>query len=222
MSGCDLTGADLRDAVLVGVTSSMWRTDGANLEGALTDEGSSGAPVAKLPAADMLHEHAVWCESGGAEGRPSVFDNVDLRGLKTITGLNLTALSARGAVFYGLNMDGVQLQGARLEGADLRSTNLRRADLRGARLAGARLNGADLREARLGPLMIGPDRLLPADLTGAILRSADLSGSDLRRAVLAGADLTRATLHGVQARHADFTDAVLTGVRGLEIQGEQA
>ena len=40
--------------------------------------------------------------------------------------------------------------------------------------------------------MLGPERLLPADLTGAILRSADLSGADLRRAILVGADLTRA------------------------------
>ena len=63
LSGADLTGADLRDAVLVGVTATMWRTDGANLNGALTDKGSAGAPVADLPAADMLHEHAVWCES---------------------------------------------------------------------------------------------------------------------------------------------------------------
>jgi uncharacterized protein YjbI with pentapeptide repeats len=216
MSGADLTGADLRDAVLVGVTAVMWRTDGANLEGALTDSRSSGAPVSKLPAADMLHEHAVWCETGGIEGQPSVFDDVDLRALGSITGLNLTALSAKRAVFYGLNMEGVQLQGAHLEGADLRSTNLRRADLRGARLAGARLNGADLREAQLGPLMLGRERLLPADLTGAVLRGADLSGADIKRAVLVRADLTRAILHGVQTRHADFADAILTGVRGLE------
>jgi uncharacterized protein YjbI with pentapeptide repeats len=216
LSGADLTGADLRDAVLVGVTSAMWRTDGANLDGALTDNRSSGAPVAKLPAADMLHEHAVWCETGGAEGQPSVFDDVDLRALGSITGLNLTALSAKRAVFYGLNMEGVQLQGAHLEEADLRSTNLRRADLRGARLTGARLNGADLREAQLGPLMLGPERLLPADLTGANLRAADLSGADIRRAILVRADLTRAVLHGVQARNADFGEAVLTGVRGLE------
>jgi uncharacterized protein YjbI with pentapeptide repeats len=222
MSGADLTGADLRDAILVGVISSSWRTDGANLDGALTDKGSHGAPVAQLPAAEMLHEHANWCESGGVEGQPSVFDDVDLRGLGSITGLNLTALSAKRAVFYGLNMEGVKLQGAHLEGADLRSVNLRGADLRGARLVGARLNGADLREVQLGPLMLGPERLLPADLTEAVLRSVDFSGADLRRCILAGADLTRAGMHGAQTRHADFTDAVLAGVRGLLREGEPA
>ena len=222
MSGADLTGADLRDAILVGVNANAWRTDGANLEGALTDRSSSGEPVAQLPAAEMLHEHATWCESGGTEGQPSVFDDVDLRALGSITGLNLTALSAKRAVFYGLNMEGVQLQGAHLEGADLRSVNLRGADLRGARLVGARLNGADLREAQLGPLMLGPERLLPADLTAAILRSADLSGADLRRCLLVGADLTKAGLHGAQTRYADFRDAVVAGARGLVREGDAA
>ena len=65
--------------------------------------------------------------------------------------------------------------------------------------------------------MLGPERLLPADLTGANLRAADLSGADIRRAVFSGADLTRAVLHGVQARNAEFSEATLTGVRGLEM-----
>ncbi len=222
MSGADLSGADLRDAVLVGVNASMWRTDGANLEGALTDDRSSGSRIDALPAADMLHDHAIWCETGGAQGQPSVFDDVDLRPLRSITGLNLTALSARRAVFYGLDMEGVQLQGARLEGADLRQAHLRRADLRGARLTGAKLSGADMREAQLGPLMIGPDRLLAADLTGATLRGTDLGGADLRRACLARADLTRAILHGAQTRHTDFDGATLTGVKGLNIEEKAA
>lgn len=217
LSGADLSGADLRDAILVGAKTTMWRADGADMEGALTDTRCAGAPVSEMPAAEMLREHARWCESGGAEGQPSVFDGVDLRPLKSIVGLNLTALSAKGAVFYGLDMESVQLQGAHLENADLRSANLRRADLRGARLRGAKLTGADLREAQLGPLMITAERLLPADLTGANLRGADMTGADLRRAVLAGADLGRATFHGAQTRQIDLTDAVLTGVRGLSV-----
>lgn len=217
LSGADLSGADLRDAVLVGVKSAMWRTDGADMEGALTDTRSAAQPLTRMPAAEMLRDHARWCETGGAEGQPSVFDGVDLRPLKSIVGLNLTALSAKGAVFYGLDMEGVQLQGAHLEGADLRSARLRRADLRGARLKDARLNGADLREAQLGPLMLTADRLLPADLSGANLRGADLSGADLRRAVMTGCDLARALLHGAQTRQADFTNANLTGVRGLTV-----
>ena len=216
LSGADLSGADMRDAVLVGCKMAMWRTDGARMEGCLTDDRPAGAPVGKMPAAEMLAEHAQWCETGGVQGRPSVFDGVDLCALRSIHGYNLTALSAKGAVFYGLDMEGVQLQGAHLEEADLRSVNLKGADLRGARLGRARLNGSDLRGAKLGPLLISADRLLPADLTGACLRGTDLSGADLNRAVLAGADLSRALLHGAIMTQADLTNAVVHGVRGLE------
>ena len=114
--------------------------------------------------AQMIRDHARWCETNGAEGKPSVFDGADLRALETVRGFNLTALSAKGATFYALDMEGVQLQGAHLEGADLRACNLRRADLRGARLMGAKLSGSDLREAVLGPLLIG-NRVLPCDMT---------------------------------------------------------
>ncbi|MEC8457062.1 MAG: pentapeptide repeat-containing protein, partial [Pseudomonadota bacterium] len=220
LSGADLSGADMRDAILVGCKMTMWRADGANMEGTLTDDRSAGASVDRMPAAEMLREHARWCETGGTEGQPSVFDGVDLRPLKSITGLNLTALSAKGAVFYGLDMEGVQLQGAHLENADLRSARLYRADLRGARLKNAKMSGADLRGAQLGPLLIGADRLLAADLTGANLRGADLSGADLRRAVLTSADLGRAVMHGAQTRQIELTGANLAGVRGLTLEDQ--
>ena len=79
-----------------------------------------------------------------------------------------------------------------------------------------------MREAQLGPLLIAADRLMPADLTGAVLRGADLSGADLKRAVLAGADLGRAILHGAQTRQIDLTEANLTGVRGLILDDQAA
>src|SRR5580692_10123799 len=157
LSGADLSGADLQDAVLVGAKTYSWNVQNTNMEGVLTDK-PAGADVADIPVDEMLRAHALWCESGGRGGKPSSFDNTDLRSLQSIRGLNLTALSAKGAVFYGLDMSGIQLQGARLEGADLRTCNLRHADLRGARLAGAKLSGSDLRDAQLGPLLIAPER----------------------------------------------------------------
>src|SRR6185437_1389299 len=131
-------------------------------------------------------EHARWCETDGAEGSPSAFDKADLRTLESVRGYNLTALSAKGAVFYGLDMEGVQLQGAHLEGADLRNCNLRRADLRGAKLADAKLSGSDLREAQMGPLLLGADRVLACDLRRAELKGADLSGADVRQTNFTG------------------------------------
>jgi uncharacterized protein YjbI with pentapeptide repeats len=216
LSGADLSGADLRDTVLVGATIYACNTTDARMDGALTDL-PSGKGASDLPYAEMVSVHAKWCETGGREGKPSVFDGADLRALKTIKGYNLTAMSAKGAIFYGLNMEGVQLQGAHLEGADLRCCNLRRADLRGARLVGAKLSGADLREALLGPLMIGPERMLPCNLTRAVAKSTDFSGADLRQAILALADLSRSNFTGAVTRQADLTGAQRTGVKGLEL-----
>jgi len=51
--------------------------------------------------------------------------------------LHLTALSAKDAVFYALDLSGAQMQGAHWRARILRPGNLRRADLRGARMAGA-------------------------------------------------------------------------------------
>ena len=215
LSGADLSGADLRDAVLVGARTNACQFGDADMSGVLTDK-PIGTDVEQLPYGQMLKDHALWCETEGAEGAPSAFNGADLRRLGSIKGFNLTALSARNAIFYGLDMEGVQLQGARLEGADLRGCNLRRADLRGARLIGAKLAGSDLRDAQLGPLLISSDRVLPCDLTDAVLKGADLSRADLRHAILVRADLSRANFSGAHMRHADITEAHLLSARGLE------
>jgi uncharacterized protein YjbI with pentapeptide repeats len=215
LSGADLAGADLRDAVLVGARTTQWNVMNANMTGALTDKPAAKAEDL-LPYQTMIRDHARWCETGGDQGQPSVFDNADLRNLESVRGYNLTALSAKGAIFYGLDMEGVQLQGAHLEGADLRNCNLRRADLRGAQLQGAKLSGSDLREAQMGPLLLGADRMLACDMTGAELKNADLTGADLRQAVLVGADLSRANFTGALLRQANLTDVVRHGARGLE------
>ena len=213
LSGADLSGADLRDAVMVGTTIYGCNVTDARMDGALTDR-PIGQDVADLPYDDMIAAHAQWCETGGAEGTPSVFDGADLRALKSIKSYNLTALSAKGAVFYGLDMEGAQLQGAHLEGADLRACNLRRADLRGARLIGAKLSGSDMREALLGPLMISADRVLPSDMTRVIAKGTDFSHADLRQAVMLFADLSRANFTGANLKQADLTASHRPGVKG--------
>jgi uncharacterized protein YjbI with pentapeptide repeats len=210
-NGANLAGADLS----VGAKTQSWNVNDTNMEGALTDK-PSGTSVSDMPYEQMIADHARWCETGGAEGKPSAFDKADLRNLKSVRGFNLTALSAKGAVFYGLDMEGVQLQGAQLEGADLRACNLRHADLRGARLKGAKLSGSDLRDAQLGPLLIGRDRLLPSDLTGVLLTNADLARADLRQACLSGADLSRANFTNALLKEIDITGAIRLGARGLE------
>ena len=215
LSGADLDGADLRDAVLVGAKTLSWNVQNANMVGALTDK-PAGIAATSMPYKTMIQEHARWCETGGQHGTPSVFDGADLRALETVRGYNLTALSGKGAVFYGLDMEGVQLQGAHLEGADLRNCNLRRADLRGAKLADAKLSGSDLREAQMGPLLLGADRVLACDLRRAELKNADLSGADLRQALFTDADVSRANFTGALLRQAPFTGVSRHGARGLD------
>ena len=87
--------------------------------------------------------------------------------------------------------------------------------MRGARLTHAKLNGADLRDAHMGPLLIGQDRLLPCDLSGAMIKNADLRGADLRRALLTGANLSRSDFGGALLREADLLGAHFEGARGI-------
>jgi uncharacterized protein YjbI with pentapeptide repeats len=68
----------------------------------------------------------------------------------------------------------------------------------------------------MGPLLIGPDRLLPCDMTHAIIKGADLSGADLRHALLVSADLTRSNFGHALMKQVDLTGSYREGVRGLE------
>ncbi|MGZ3305321.1 MAG: pentapeptide repeat-containing protein [Asticcacaulis sp.] len=213
LSGADLSGASLKDAVLIDAKTDSWRTEHTDMSGVLTNK-VVGTDIKALPYGEMLHEHARWVDSLGREGKPSIFDKADLRALRSIRDLNLTALSAKGAVFYGLDMRGVQLQGAHLDGADLRNCNLRGADLRGARLYKARLDGANLEDVNLGALVMSDGRLLPADLREARLRGCNFAGSELKLVRLDGADLSRANLEGASMNLEQLEHATCIGLRG--------
>ena len=106
--GANLAGADLRGSIMVGTKTYAAIVSGALMAGALTDK-LAGKDVGDMPYEQMIHDHALWCESAGKEGKPSMFDEADLRALSSLKGLNLTALSAKKAVFCGLKMEGVQL-----------------------------------------------------------------------------------------------------------------
>lgn len=213
LSGADLTGASLKDAVLIKAKTDSWRVGQTDMTGVLTDK-VVGTDVKSLPYGDMLREHALWVDTLGKEGKPSTFDKADLRGLGSIRGLNLTALSAKGAVFYGLDMSGVQLQGAHLEEADMRNCNLKGADLRGIRAYRVRLDGANLEGANLGALVIAKDRTLPADLREARLRGVNFAGAELKHVKLEGADLSRANLENATMNLEQLEHTKCVGLRG--------
>lgn len=216
LSHVDFEGADLSGAVLFGAETRSWNVRSANLSGALQDSQQID-PAARDTWTAMMTAHAQWCETGGKRGRPAILNHANLNGLGSISDQNLTAVSAKGAVFSGLDMRGAQLQGANLEGADLRGCNLQKADLRGARLAGAKLSGADLRHAALGPLYLSGGRVIACDLSGANLRHADLSFADLRHARFLGAELSRADFTGADLTKAELAGAARQGAKGLRV-----
>ena len=78
---------------------------GASLAGALLDS-HQGDPAAREAWVAMMRSHSQWCETGGRSGRPAVLNHANLNGLGSISDQNLTAVSARGAVFSGLDMRG--------------------------------------------------------------------------------------------------------------------
>ena len=166
------------------------------------------SPSWKAGLEELLHRHLAFIGSNGAEGARLDLSGFDLRGSPSLAGGCLTMVTARKAVFYGLDLSRVALQAAKCAGSDFRDCRLDEADLRGIDLTGARLNGASLRNANLRSLKLGEGRAIHADLSGARLRHANLAGARLRGALLMGADLSSADLTGV-----DLTDVVLDGAR---------
>ena len=106
------------------------RTYGANMSGAMSAPSDAAVERAEELFARAKANH-LWCQTGGREGKPAVFDKEDLRPLADrLRGLRLSAMSAKGAIMVGLDLTGAHLQGAHLDGADLRGVRLRDADAR--------------------------------------------------------------------------------------------
>ncbi len=177
----ELNGANLTDAVLVGVNLSAAKLGSASLASALRDpdpRSSEGRAII-----ERMRIHEAWVTSGGQDGKPAAFDGADVRVLATLAGYDLSAVSAKGAVFYGLDMRRIKLVGCNLENADLRHCDLRDADLRGARFRGARLDGANLTNARLDALNLSGGRRLEVDFTDASLRDTVMPAGSERKAL---------------------------------------
>jgi len=216
LSGANLNGASLRNAILTNAIMHYTETNGADLAGALT-QVPAGRKLFELtePIEALLERHERWCTSQGIEGTLLDLSGFDLRDVPQLAGRSLAALTAKGAIFFGLTLDGIGLQAAQLQGADFRSCRMNRADLRGINLTAARLTNADLRDCDLGPLALPGGRSVVSVLENAEARHVDLRGANLSRAVLRGADLSAANLTGADLNGADLDDTKLSGVIGL-------
>jgi len=107
LSGADLSGANLTDAVLVGAKTDFMRTHHTIMTGVLTDL-PSGKPIHKAQFFDSLSLHALWVRTQGLEGSVAMFDNFDLREAGALNDMDLTALQAKNAVLFGMNLKGAR------------------------------------------------------------------------------------------------------------------
>jgi uncharacterized protein YjbI with pentapeptide repeats len=188
LEGCDLSGMDFSEAVLLdcdlaAVAARNTRFTGAILSGTRFDRADlTGADftAADLQGASFLAAPPLAALPARAGRRR--LDAVQVADMVWRHGLWVTS---EGAV--GIRAD---FAGADLSAIDLSGRNLCLADFSGAMLPDARLNGA-------------------------LLIAADFRGADLTRVNLAGADLRGANFAGADRRDADFSDARIGPVPGL-------
>lgn len=215
IAGVQLSGANLDNAILAGVNLGEVKDSGFDLSLAITDT-NVGRSLTSLetPLPTLIQQHRLWVETAGQSGHQLDLSDYDLRGLSTLKMERMTAIIARRAKFFGMNLYKVQMQSAHLEEADFRRCDMEEADFRASSLIKAKLSHANLKRANFSGLVFGSgiaQRFTPSDLTGAELRYADLSGAILKRVSLRNADLSYANLTGSDLREADFTGANMEG-----------
>jgi uncharacterized protein YjbI with pentapeptide repeats len=236
LAGADLTGADLDDLDFVGVDLSgaflecarMRRCDlsDANLRDAvLTRADLTGARLARvnLTGANLggATLHRAWCEGADftravlaktalteATLRGAAFSEADLVEA-VFHGANLEGLNAERLLFMKTDLSGVNFRGATLPQAVFLECALVEADLTGATMVGATLQAARAAGLRAqGATLTNLRCVEGCDLTRADLRGAKLDDAQLRGAALGGADLSGANLD-----RADLSEADARGAR---------
>ena len=125
---------------------------------------------------------------------------------------DLSGAYLRRAELKDVNLSRANLSKANLSWAHSASADLTRTNLRGANLYRANLVNANLTEADLESA-----NLIAANLTEGSLSGANMQNSDLRWAVLGlGEALRGADLSHASVGPSIFTDADLSGIRGLD------
>jgi uncharacterized protein YjbI with pentapeptide repeats/beta-lactamase regulating signal transducer with metallopeptidase domain len=188
-TGCDLSGRDLRNLDLHGLTLTGLDLSRADLRGAnLSKSNFSGTDLsrAKLDGADLTDAVFSGADIAGASFHGARMDGVQFNGISlahsSFDGTALRAILVHGCSGCDLShMDlrGVDLHGVSLSGADFSHSNLSGANLSGAKFSGVSFDNADLERA---------------DLRNAQLTGCSLSGTALRGALLDGIRLTGTSL----------------------------
>ena len=167
LKGASLMGATFDGAVMTGVEVDQLRVSPGALANCVLDP-SIDAVGRSLELIDRLAAASRWVLTDGAEGRPGVLDDEDLRPLGlAFEGRVLAAISMRRVRAVGVSFVGAQLQGACFDDADLRDADFRDCDLRGASFRGANLRHARFVNADVQPLPLASGGAQPVDLEGA-------------------------------------------------------
>jgi uncharacterized protein YjbI with pentapeptide repeats len=206
LSGADMTGVNLHDANMLGAVIEQTKLDGANMNGTITDKNLKQINNLEQSLDILIQLHQRWVSTAGQDGEPLDLSGYDMRSSTYFTKARLTAIKAKQAVFFGMNLTGMELQYCELPDSDFRNCTLNQADLRASDLAGCKFNKAKIQKADFGPLMIQGEQK-PVNLRGAHFRYCDMRGTNFQYADLTGADLSFALMDGVDLRH-----AVLDGV----------
>jgi len=177
----DLSGADLREAILTG----------ADLSGADFRE------------ADLKEANLSEANLSNANFRESYLNRINLSAAN-LSGAELTLAILSGANLRKANLSGSDLRKANLSGSDLSEANLRKANLRGANfseasLSKATLSRANLKRANLSRANLKRANLREADLSGANLRDAYLASASLVQTIFEGANLEGCRIYGISA-----------------------
>lgn len=161
----------------------------------IEDLASSGSPLSDDAWTQLLGQHELFLESGGAGGS---WQSLSAAGLPLCIYQGATGPEGEQLVVRLKNIAGKSAATRSLEFADLSGAYAAELDLSGARISGA----------------IAIDSIFDgANFEGAVLKSVDFSGARLKGANFRNADLTGADFECCDLTGADFTGATLDGSR---------
>ena len=120
-------------------------------------DAPAGRSILELdfPVVELLRQHALWVQTGGAKGTKIDLSGYDLRPAFPLDGITFTAIKATGVILYGMKMPGIEMQFANMDRGDLRACDLSRGDLRGISLRGAMLNMSNMAGREISATGIG-------------------------------------------------------------------
>jgi uncharacterized protein YjbI with pentapeptide repeats len=179
--GEDLSGRDLRRAVLAEATLIDSDFTGAFLDGAdlsRTTGGGARFYQARMSGATLVKASLSGASFEGAHAPGARFDKADLTGAD-LAGANLRGASLDQAALRDASLAGADLREASLWKTVLASADLSRADLRGARIADAQVDAATRLDGAIG--------ILEANVESVLVHGRRLAAEDARSWLLAQA-----------------------------------